>query len=620
MPVREAVWLNRRAIRAWTARYPRIFLPQTLQAVAAALAVYAGLFLSARIIDELAGARDKDRLVFLVAVALGTEILLALGIAVLKRWRNATLETTYQKENALYADKLLSMDFSAVDDQKTHDLRSQVDQNRGWGSWGLFQIGQNLDELTGAGVKIVGAALLTASLFTLRVPESGGALTALNSPLFLALLALVMLGVTLLSPAFSNLSNRYVVGFAEDLKFSNRLFFVYGFMGYERQRATDVRVYRQNEVCARHMHMNDSFDRGSKFDRLCKGPMGGYEAAAVAVPYVFTGAVYAYVCLKAYGGAFGVGAVTQYVAALTALADGLSALLKTLGEMRANASFLKTTFEFLDIPNEMYQGSLTTEKRGDRKYRIEFRDVSFKYPTADSWALRHVSLNFRVGEKLAVVGRNGSGKTTFIKLLCRLYDPTEGEILLNGIDIRKYDYREYLDLFSVVFQDFKLLAFSLGENVAARTDCDAGRTEECLKEAGMREMPLETPLYKEFDEKGVEVSGGEAQKIALARALYKDAPFIVLDEPTAALDPVAEYEVYTKFNEIVGDRTAVYISHRLASCRFCDEIAVFEEGKIVQKGTHEALAAREGAYRTLWNAQAQYYRPDQSAPRPADAV
>ena len=209
---------------------------------------------------------------------------------------------------------------------------------------------------------------------------------------------------------------------------------------------------------------------------------------------------------------------------------------------------------------------------------------------------------------------NGSGKTTMIKLLCRLYDPTEGRITLNGIDIRKYDYSEYLSIFGVVFQDFKLFSFELGQNVAASVEVDEGKAEHTLQEAGfgvrMSAMAkgLHTPLYKDFDEDGVEISGGEAQKIALARALYKEAPFIVLDEPTAALDPISEYEIYTRFNEIVGDKTAVFIYHRLSSCRFCDDIAVFNKGELVQRGSHDVLLADEkGKYYELWHAQAQYY-------------
>ena len=228
--------------------------------------------------------------------------------------------------------------------------------------------------------------------------------------------------------------------------------------------------------------------------------------------------------------------------------------------------------------------------------------------------LRNVNLKFKIGEKLAVVGMNGSGKTTFIKLLCRLYDPTEGEILLNNVDIRKYDYKEYMSIFSVVFQDFKLFSFGLGQNVAASFDYNEELAKKCLEKAGFYDRlqkmnkGLETSIYKDLDEEGVEISGGEAQKIALARALYKNAPFIILDEPTAALDPIAEYEVYSKFNEIVQDKTAIYISHRLSSCRFCDVIAVYDDGQIVQMGVHDKLLQdTHGKYYELWKAQAQYY-------------
>ena len=187
--------------------------------------------------------------------------------------------------------------------------------------------------------------------------------------------------------------------------------------------------------------------------------------------------------------------------------------------------------------------------------------------------------------------------------------------MLNGIDIKKYAYKEYISIFSVVFQDYTLFSFSLGQNVSSSVEYDKDKVEDCLKEAGFEdrlktlENGVETCLYKDFDEKGVMISGGEAQKIALARALYKDAPFIVLDEPTAALDPVAEYDIYSRFNEIVGSKTAVFISHRLSSCRFCNDIAVFHEGAIIQRGSHEELLQDEkGKYYELWNAQAQYYK------------
>lgn len=215
---------------------------------------------------------------------------------------------------------------------------------------------------------------------------------------------------------------------------------------------------------------------------------------------------------------------------------------------------------------------------------------------------------------MAIVGRNGSGKTTFIKLLCRLYDVTEGCIKLNGIDIRKYDYQEYCALFAVVFQDFCIFAFPLGENIASGNAVEEDRATDALIRAGLGDrlraldQGLGTYVGREFCDGGISFSGGEKQKMAIARAIYKDAPFVIMDEPTAALDPLAECDVYAGFDKMVGKKTALYISHRLASCRFCEDILVFDKGQVVQRGNHEELAGQEGIYRELWNAQAQYYR------------
>lgn len=273
-----------------------------------------------------------------------------------------------------------------------------------------------------------------------------------------------------------------------------------------------------------------------------------------------------------------------------------------------------STLEMMNVSDEMYKGKLPVEKRLDNQYEIEFRNVSFRYPGAEDYALKNLSLKLHIGERMAIVGMNGSGKTTMIKLLCRLYDPQEGEILLNGVDIRKFRQEEYIRLFSVVFQDFKLLSMPLGENVAASLDVDEALAKQVLQKAGLSERLARLPkglgtwLYQDIADDGVEISGGEAQKVAIARALYKDAPFVLLDEPTASLDPLSEYEIYSGFDAMVGDKTAIYISHRLSSCRFCDDIAVFHEGRLIQRGSHEELLKDEqGKYYELWHAQARYY-------------
>ena len=287
-----------------------------------------------------------------------------------------------------------------------------------------------------------------------------------------------------------------------------------------------------------------------------------------------------------------------------------------------NARRMESSFDYLELPDVLPKGHghISGEKMKEGAC-IEVKNVSFRYEGTAKMALENVSFRLSPGRKYAVVGMNGSGKTTLVKLLCRLYDPDAGQILLNGEDIREYDPAEYLRQFSVVFQDFCLLALPLGENVAASGDYDDDRVRLCLEKAGSdrrlsrMENGLKTSLYKNIDKDGVEVSGGEAQKIALARALYKDAPIVILDEPTAALDPISEHEIYSGFHRLVGNKTAVFISHRLSSCRFCDEILVFHEGRLVQRGDHDALLSEaDGVYSRMWHAQAKYYEDSTFTP------
>ncbi len=614
----EAMSYSWRGFLIWWKAAPEVLVSAGVRRAVDALAPYLPLYFTARLVNAIAGGGDPGEIWRTLALLLLSAAAVGAIKAAAACWDDGLRDIQqWSAWSRLFFEKLLSMDFRDVDDPKTQALLTQIKQNRNWGGWGLNKLYILFAELTGAVFGVVGAAALSVSLFTLPVPQ-GSPLAWLNHPLCLAGMGLLLVVLVVLSSALANKGNSYWANY--DGTAGNRSFHFFYFIAmFERHRGADIRTYAQDgyieaSASARDMRGETSFGPDSSIGRAGRGPMGACFAGARGVSQAFTGVIYLFAGLKALGGAFGVGSITQYVGALAGLAQGFAKLLEMVGELRANAEFLRPTYEFLDIPNKMYQGSLTTEKRSDRDYEIEFRDVSFQYPGTDAWALRHVSMKFRVGGRLAVVGENGSGKTTFIKLLCRLYDPTEGEILLNGIDIRKYRYDDYLALFSVVFQDFRLLAQPLGANVAAAESYDRERAERCLEKAGfgarLAELPkgLDTCLYRDFEDDGVEISGGEAQKIALARVLYQDAPFIVLDEPTAALDPEAEAEVYTKFNDIVEDKTAIYISHRLSSCRFCDEIAVFDRGRVVQQGTHDALVEEPGKYQALWEAQAQYYQ------------
>ncbi len=571
-----------------------------LQAVITAIAPYVPIYFSARLIDGLAAGRPAFTLALCAGLTVGLTFLLQLVRSCVQERAGAATEAFSCSASWKYAEKAMDMAYSSIEDRDVALLCERIKQETttGFNYWNLR--GQ-MAALIQYAVQIAASVSLTASFFQI------GSIPAWMKFALAAGLVLTILAGTFFKAKAEKLKNSLFEK-AVDLNMTMTRLNAYE---SEYSSGKDIRLYGMAEGIIRR---TEAFQRGVcslelETNVLCSL----FNSIGEAFSFALRLGVYMVLIFASLRGGVSVGSIAQYVSCLTLLIAAVSGLAATVQMVLVNNRYLKRYFSYFDIPNVMYRGSLTVEKRDDNEYDVEFRDVSFRYPRTDAWALRHVSIRFKVGEKLAVVGMNGSGKTTFIKLLCRLYDPTEGEILLNGVDIRKYDYDEYMSLFSVVFQDFRLFAVSLGQNVAAGTDYDRARVEDCLKRAGFdrREaaMPqgLDTPLYKDFDKDGVEISGGEAQKIALARALYKDAPFIVLDEPTAALDPVSEYEVYSRFNSIAGDRTAVYISHRLASCRFCDKIAVFHEGRIVQTGRHEELIAAEGKYSELWTAQAQYY-------------
>ena len=611
--LRQAFSINRRAFGMLFHKYPQMFLSRLIPVIFGALTPYVGIYLSARIIEELSGSRDPLVLRNLVLATLLSAAAISLVTALLNRWRETVCAAMYLQVEGFFAEKMLSLDYLSIDDTHTHEMLSTIRQNRGGGGWGLSRVIGNVESLLSAFCNLFGGIALTVTLFVQRVPDTSGAWTILNHPLFVVVVAALLLFVTYLAPALSTKANSYYALASGDHNLGNRLFGFFGFLGNHNQYAADMRIYRQDKICARYCSDKTAiFGSQGPFARLARGPMGLYNGASAAVSVLFTGLVYVFVCLKAWAGAFGVGAVTQYVASITRLSGSLSSLLSTTGDMRNNAPFLALVFEFLDIPAVMQKGEKPFPS-GDT-HTITFHDVSFRYPGAKTDALSHVNLTFVTGERMAVVGRNGSGKSTFIKLLSRLYDPTEGSITIDGVDIREIDYTTYLAAFAVVFQDFKLFSLPLGENVGAGKAYDRDRAKTDLERAGFGErlqkleQGLDTYLYRDIRDDGTDLSGGEAQKVAIARALYKDAPFIILDEPTAALDPIAESKVYESFDEIVGCKTAVYISHRLSSCRFCRDILVFDEGKLVERGAHEALVTSGGKYAELWEAQAQYYR------------
>lgn len=573
------------------------------------LSPYFNLYLSAEIVNEIAGAKDKNTLVALVLITVIGNFAIAVIGGLLNRAFGHKQTVLYQKEAAYYNQKTLKLDYADLENPEVRQLRRGISESAMINGHGKQLLLLSVGRLVNITISAILAVILGAEMFAV--------LFASGFSWYIILFAALLAGIVIFNVRYSfsvqeklgKLSRRLSQTMIDENRIDDAVDCY--------SMGKDVRLFRQDKLIMKIKKF--SFDLHNKAfgERATKSYVLNIPLSITRV--LLETVIYIFVCMYALIGVFGVGSIIKYIGFVDTIIGCITSYFAVFGDIKYNTPFVEDYLAYFDIPQKMYQGTIPVEKRafcddGDNDYEIEFCNVSFKYPGSNNYALRNVNIKFKIGERLAVVGMNGSGKTTFIKLLCRLYDPTEGTILLNGIDIRKYDYDAYMSIFSVVFQDFKLFSFSLGENVAACSDYDEAKVIDCLNKVGFKDRMesmtdgVHTALYKDFGGNGVEVSGGEAQKVAIARALYKNAPFIILDEPTAALDPIAEYEIYSQFNSIVQNKTVVYISHRLSSCRFCDKIAVFDEGSIVQTGSHDKLVLQEsGKYFELWNAQAQYY-------------
>ncbi len=594
--------ITARALKLYHSFNPKFFPTKTLYILFTDFAPYFTLWMSAEIVSALSEGRPRESIYFLVAVTLLGNLLVRTVGAVLKRAAETQLEILGNNEAAALNAKTLSLDYDKLENPEIRQHRRRIEENSSINYYGVMNMRLAIEDIVSCAANLIFSSVMFAEMAA-HIATNG--LDLIGILLFAALILVLLLNI--LAQRYQSKRNAVLnKKLGDQLLEENRLGRGYYVSGM------DNRIYKQ-QVIYNELKTRELKQHKEVFFQLFRENFRLHIPVSATV-FLSELCAYLIVCFYCGLGAFPVGSVVKYVGYLSLLTANLGDLLQLTQRLTVNEPYLEVYLDYFDIQNDMYQGSLSVEKRSDKKFDIEFKNVSFKYQGTDNYALKNINLDLKVGERLAVVGMNGSGKTTFIKLLCRLYDPTEGEIFMNDFNIRKYDYRQYLDLFSVVFQDYNLLSVPLGNNVASSDTWDTEKAERLLEEVGFGERyatmsrKLETPLYKDFDEDGVNVSGGEAQKIALARALYKDAPFIILDEPTAALDPIAEAEIYSKFDQIVGDKTAIYISHRLSSCRFCDKIAVFDKGEIVQIGTHDELLADEsGKYYELWNAQAQYY-------------
>lgn len=530
------------------------------------------------------------------------------GLSHVIRVNSSTLSA---KIDQMICEKTFDLDYDILEKRETLDMIKKAQE--GMNSRGnISGFCENFADIIESAAKIVYAVIILVPLFLPNAICPAGFLPQLLNKWYISIALIAVIAIEVVISSVLNAKNQRL---QQDFFVSNvRLNREYGYyydLIFDYPLGKYIRLYKSQEMIEGKLEnsltwMEKMFLKLMARTNIIQWPSFVVELFVQIISYVFVG-------LKAIYGFISVGSVLKYTTAYFNLADSITGISYRITDLQIMSEYLSYFYDFMDLKNKRYDGTIPTEKRDDNEFEIEFKDVSFKYDNTENYVLKHVNQKIKIGTKTAIVGKNGAGKTTFIKLLCRLYEPTEGQILLNGVDIRYYDYDDYAKLFGVVFQDFNLFSFSIAENVASNSEFEEAKVKDCLAKAGLMdrvnkmEEGINSLIYQHNNKNGVEISGGEAQKLAIARALYKNAPLVILDEPTSALDPVSEYEIYKKFDEMVEDKTAVYISHRMSSCRFCDNILVFDDGMIVEQGSHEKLVASKGLYSELWNAQAQYY-------------
>lgn len=565
--------------------------------ILASIAPFIGIFLPKFLIDELLGQRRIE----IILMTLIGFFLLSSAVNYSIAWLRCAYSPRVTKIRTDYitmiSDKIMKMDFKNTEDPEVLNKIKSV---------------MNAVMSNNTGVEGVYHTLL--GLF--------GRLTAfvgyISIVLFLSPWILLFLIINvLISYALTMRVKKYEYSQKEKAADKDRrTFYVFDTM-YDFAYGKDIRIYDLKNI------LIDKFKkfRGERIDisKDVQGKQLKVKIVDVILLVIRECVVYGYLIYNVLFTGMGIGDFTMYFSTINGFGDWMKGILDDLANIKAQNMYLDDMREFLEIKSENKEK--TRDIPIDSSYEIEFKNVSFKYPKTDKYIYKNLSLKIKKGQRLAIVGINGAGKTTFVKLLCRLYEPTSGEILINGVNIKDFSKEEYYKILSVVFQDIKTFAFTVAENVSLENleDVDREKVLHCIEKAGVGDKinslkkGIDTSLLKILDGEGIELSGGENQKLALARALYKNGKIVILDEPTSALDAVAEYNIYKGFDELIGDKTAIYISHRLASTKFCDVIAFFENGEIVEYGTHEELLKKNGKYSDMFNIQAQYYKEESGA-------
>lgn len=555
-----------------------------------ALAPFINIVLPKYIIEELMGSRNIQKILLLVIIAAIGNYYIATVICVLREERNKQEDWFGRMFDMALSGKAMEMKFANTEKESSIEMEQKAETGMSWYSGGVRGMSDCVVGIVSAVITFLGVVYIVFAVSPWLVLSSAAAV---------------------LINAFCTMKiNQASQEVFEKTPAINKFYsYIYTKIIY-REYAKELRLYDGTDLVEKNALSNAK--KLNKMDNECaiKQFLWGTQGAIIsALSYGFN---YCWLGIMAIKGDILVSEFVMCVTALETFANGcLLPVINNFQQLIMKCNFMNSLIEFLNLDNDEKMGEEHITR--DEFDEISFKHVSFKYPGTKNYILQDINLTIHKGERLSVVGLNGAGKSTLVKLICRLYDVTEGEICINGRNINEYSYEEYIKILSVVFQDFKLFSYTLNENVRI------GREKECMKMQqiyetsgiadwvkGLKKKDA-TLLYKDYDSKGVEPSGGMAQKIAIARALYHNAPVVILDEPTAALDPVAEYEIYNRFHELVNNKTAIYISHRLSSCKFCDRIVVIGDKRIQEEGTHEELMEKNGLYAKMFSTQAKWY-------------
>lgn len=590
-------------------RLEKRLLPTSIVvAIVTAVMPFINIWFTSKIIDLLDVGTSMSDLAVYIGLAVGINAVLFFINYFLGDIYFMFRSLMYNKELQNISAKLFKAEYQKLESSDFKELihKHSEAQDRVFSSFVQFSWMMR-DFISGA-VTLIISVIIIIPLLKIGFTKTGD--TYFESPVFLLTIfgAIAIMAVIILIVATQMNKAWFKAG--DEYSRLDRIFYYFLNIFSDYNTGKEIRLYKEQNLIE-HTATDKLLTDGEKL--LKKASLHTAKSSSfVAILGALVGfGIYLFIGVKGLYGLFGIGSLVLYCGSFMQIINGIMKMAVTFGKTAEMVPLVNYYFDIVNTKDDMTYGAKELDLSD--KFEIEFKNVSFKYPNIESYALKNINIKINNGEHLAVVGRNGSGKTTFIKLMCRLYDVTDGEILINGINIKEYSKESIISLYSVVFQDFKIFSTTLAQNISTNEEYDKERLYDALDKANIKDRVLKmenkecTYLYKDLDKAGVEISGGEAQKLALARALYKDAPIVILDEPTAALDPIAEHEIYNRFNSFVENKTAIYISHRLSSCVFCDKIAVFDKSKLVESGTHQELLTAGEKYFELWNAQAKYY-------------